>query len=297
MYEDALEIHKYLPIKQGSEFRYIKQLWDSFKLLNEGENDVPYFSIVPFHLLFMLAVQYKAYRISAWDRNFYLSRINSSHCRTYGSKNKQQLLRNIPLNKLSVWDTTQSSVKTLCLINEKDLFNLFDIIGIEKSIKDIACSLVDNRNDRLHANGEIDEEAKKKIGEYLIILDHIHKKTEERNINMDVQGNWVEDIEEGDLDLIEFFEKKFLYSQFSPRDFGSTLEEMLGSDKLSLKHFSLFINKGLEFTYEDTIRVLQSLEVSISDNNKREMITKVLYENGHNSALLTWEEAIDLGLL
>lgn len=95
MYEVAQEFFDYLPVEAESESRYIKQLWDAFILLSEGKDDVPY----------------KAYRLCAWDSQFFLNQINSNQCRTYGSKNKSQLLKNVLLNKNLVWDTTQSSVK------------------------------------------------------------------------------------------------------------------------------------------------------------------------------------------
>lgn len=280
MYEDAQEIFDYLPVEAGSESRYIKQLWDAFILLSEAKDDVPYFSIVPFHLLFMLAVQYKAYRLSAWNPQFFLGQINSNQCRTYGSENKQQLLNNIPLNKNSIWDTTQSSVKTLSLINEKDLFNVFDIVGIDKDIIDSACALVDSRNDRLHANGEIDEEAENKISEYLKILRHLQEKCNTRAINIAIQGNWAEEIEEGMLSLDEFFQEKFLYSQFSKMDFGEVIGEMLASDNLDFEQWEQVVQKGLDLAYSQTIEALKLISQNEIDNGKRFNAIRVLQENG-----------------
>lgn len=280
MYEDAQEIFDYLPVEAGSESRYIKQLWDVFILLSEGSGDVPYFSIVPFHLLFMLAVQYRAYRLSAWNPQFFLGQINSNQCKTYGNENKQQLLKNIPLNKNLVWDTMQSSVKTLSLIREKDLFNLFDIVGIDKDIKESACALVDSRNDRLHANGEIDEEAENKISEYLKILRHLQEKCNAKAINIAIQGSWAEEIEEGMLTLDEFFQEKFLYSQFSPMDFCEMIGEMLISDNLDFEQWEQIVNKGLGLVYSKTIEVLKIISQNETDDGKRFNAIRVLQENG-----------------
>jgi len=280
MYEDAQEIFEYLPVEAGGESRYIKQLWDSFILLSEGKDDVPYFSIVPFHLLFMLAVQYKAYRLSAWKKDFYSSKINSSQCKTYGKGNKLQLLNNIPLNKDYVWDTTQSSVKTLCLINEKDLFNLFDAVEIDQDIKERAYTLVDNRNDRLHANGEIDEEAESKISEYLSILDHIHKQCVEKEVNRNIQGNWADDIEEGILNLEEFFQAKFLYSQFSPHDFGDVIGDLLKAENLDFEQWEQVVEKGFDLAQSQTIEALKLISQSELDDGRRFNAIRVLHENG-----------------
>jgi len=298
MYEDAQEIFDYLPIESGSESRYIKQLWDSFILLSEGKDDIPYFSIVPFHLLFMLAVQYKAYRISAWKKDLYVSKINSGQCKTYGKGNKQQLLNNIPLNKDDVWDTTQSSVKTLCLINEKGLFNLFDAVEIDQDIKERVCALVDNRNDRLHANGEIDEKAESKISEYLSILDHIHKQCVEKEVNRNIQGNWADDIEEGILDLKEFFQAKFLYSQFSPHDFGDVIGDLLQAENLDFEQWEQVVNKGLELAYDQTIFELKLIASSDEfDEDKKFNADRILRENSEESPMLTLDDAQDSGVI
>lgn len=232
MFDRAQDIFNYLPIEQGSESRYIKQLWDSFFVLSTAKDDVPYFSIMPFHLLFMLAIQYKAYRLSAWDEGYYLKWINSKKYLIYNNECKQQLLDNIPLNKELVWDTNQSSVKTLSLAKEKYIFNLFNLIGVSKSIFEKSKSLVENRNDRFHANGEIDEKAEEKIDDYLEVLDHIQKKFKEAGVNRDIQGDWSLDIEEGVYPLDEFFEEKFLYSQFSQKDFSDIIKPLIISEKL-----------------------------------------------------------------
>lgn len=55
--------------------------------------------------------------------------------------------------------------------------------SLSQDIKKRACALVENINDRLHANGEIGEEAESKISEYLSILDHIHKQCVEKEVN------------------------------------------------------------------------------------------------------------------
>lgn len=279
MYEDAQEIFDYLPVEAGSESRYIKQLWDAFILLSEGKDDVPYFSIVPFHLLFMLAVQYKVYRISAWDKDFYLKKISEANRGMYKIDSKPQLIKNIPLNKDLVWDTSQSSVKTLSLINEKQIFNLFEIIGIDEDIKIKARDLVESRNERLHANGEIDEEVENKISEYLKILHHLQEKCNTKAINFAIQGNWAEEIEEGMLSLEEFFQEKFLYSQFSKMDFSEVIGEMLASDNLDFEQWEQVVQKGLDLAYSQTIEALKLISQNEIDDGKRFNAIRVLQEN------------------
>ncbi len=64
MYEDAQEIFDYLPIRRDAlENDYINHLWQSFTILNGSGREGQSFAIMPFHLLFMLAIQYKVLRV------------------------------------------------------------------------------------------------------------------------------------------------------------------------------------------------------------------------------------------
>jgi hypothetical protein len=85
MYEDAQEIFEYLPIRRNApEDEYINQLRDTFELLEKAgqlwnkdtngfavadehlKNARP-FAAMPFHLLFMMVLQYKALRIANYN--------------------------------------------------------------------------------------------------------------------------------------------------------------------------------------------------------------------------------------
>lgn len=279
MFDRAQDIFNYLPIEQGSESRYIKQLWDSFFVLSTAEDDVPYFSIMPFHLLFMLAIQYKAYRLSAWNKDYYLNWVNTNKYLIYNNECKQQLLSNVPLNKELLWNINQSSVKTLSLIKEKHIFGLFSLIGIGDDIIVKAKALVENRNDRFHANGEIDEKAEEKIDDYLEVLEYIQEKFKEVGVNQDIQGDWSQDIEEGVYPLDEFFEEKFLYSQFSQKDFSDIIKPLIISDNLDFDQWKFVIDKCLELAPEDTIRCLEEQVMIEVDEDKRFNIEKIIKEN------------------
>lgn len=66
MHDEAKEIFGYLPIRQSAiEARYVAHLWNAFEylILSEDE-DVAAFSLAPFHLLFMLVIQYLRREIS-----------------------------------------------------------------------------------------------------------------------------------------------------------------------------------------------------------------------------------------
>lgn len=280
MYEDAQRIFEYLPIEPGEESRYIIQLRDTLKILTNAEEDALYFSIVPFHLLFMLAVQYKVYRISAFNRNFYSSIVDSVSCRTYGAENKIQVRQNIPLDENGEWDTTKTSVKSLSLINEKDLFNFFEIIELDKNIVEKAQWLIDNRNDHLHANGNIEENLSQRIQEYLEILDAIKFKYSQKKINTTIQGNWADEISVGLYPLKEFFEEKFLYSQFSPSDFGDMIFDLLNAEHLSFDQWQEITDMGLNYSYEKTIEVLKVIVHHSHDKEKVSNSKRILKENG-----------------
>lgn len=279
MFDRAQDIFNYLPIEQGSESRYIKQLWDSFFVLSTAEDDVPYFSIMPFHLLFMLAIQYKVYRLSAWNKDYYLNWVNTNKYLIYNNECKQQLLSNVPLNKELLWNINQSSVKTLSLIKEKHIFGLFSLIGIGDDIIVKAKALVENRNDRFHANGEIDEKTEEKIDDYLEVLEYIQEKFKEVGVNQDIQGDWSQDIEEGVYPLDEFFEEKFLYSQFSQKDFSDIIKPLIISDNLDFDQWKFVIDKCLELAPEDTIRCLEEQVMIEVDEDKRFNIEKIIKEN------------------
>lgn len=297
MYEDAQRIFEYLPIEPGEESRYIKQLRDTLQILTNAEEDALYFSIVPFHLLFMLAVQYKVYRIAAFDKNFYSSKVDSGACRTYGTENKIQVRQNIPLDESGEWDITKTSVKSLSLINEKDLFNFFEIIELDKTVIEKAQWLIDNRNDHLHANGNIEENSSQRIQEYLEILEAIQIKYSQKKINTVIQGNWADEITEDLNPLKEFFEEKFLYSQFSPSDFGDMIDGLLIAEHLTIDQWKEIIDIGLGYCYKKTIFQLQYIEASSASEERVSYITETLNNYGEESSILTLDEAQDLGII
>ena len=64
MVEEALEIHNYLPLNRNrDEDDYIEFLWGAFINLGSTSSKESAFAIMPFHLLFMTAIQFKILRI------------------------------------------------------------------------------------------------------------------------------------------------------------------------------------------------------------------------------------------
>ena len=66
MEEKVLEIHDFLPVARRStvENDYILHLWDAYLTLDTLGDAGRGFSIMPFHIMFMLALQYKILRIA-----------------------------------------------------------------------------------------------------------------------------------------------------------------------------------------------------------------------------------------
>lgn len=274
MYEDTHEIFDYLPIEAGSENLYIQHLSGAFQAVNEKDEPTRAFSILPFHLLFMLAVQYRVYRISAWKNSEYLSIL--SNCRTYRKEDRKVLIANAPIAATSGVISSNSSVRNLSKINETYLFQFFKIIGLDENIIKQAAVLVGIRGTYAHANGNIEENIEARMDEYLGILKEIQRCMPE--VNKGVQ-NWADEIEEGEFPLDDFFRERFLQSQFSPRDFGDIIGTLLEAEQLDFDQWTQVVNKGLELAYNQTIAALRELAVNEPDDDKRFNAIRVLQEN------------------
>lgn len=275
MYEDAGEIYKYLPIEAGTENRYIKHLFGAFQAINEKDEPIKAFSILPFHLLFMLAVQYKIYRISAWNHNDYLSYLANDKM-YYKNEDKQILISNAPMPNSSGLIPSDSSVRNLSKIRETCLFSLFKIIGLDETIIKQATDLVRIRGTYAHANGNIEENIEIRIDEYFAILKEIQKHMPVVNNAMQ---NWVDEIEKNEFPLDDFFREKFLQSQFSQYDFGDVIDKLLESPKLDINQWNQFTDKGLELSYEQTIFALRKIAQNETSDNKRFNTIKILKDN------------------
>jgi len=248
MLEEANTIFDYLPIEAGSEKLYTQHLWQAFTAIVEKGDPAKSFAIMPFHLLFMLAAQYKVYKLSDSHKTEYLNKISDKI--VYRQTNIKVLQDNI-FNSSS-----QSSVKNLSLIKEKNLFDFFEIVNLEKDIIEEAQELITNRSKYAHANCNIEEEIEQKINSYLKILNSIQLKFE--NINNSSQ-NWAEELENDcgseDEDINEFFEQRFLQSHFSPRDFGDVIRKLLIS--ANANQLKWIANKGIYDFFATTPKPLK----------------------------------------
>lgn len=261
MYENAYEVFKYLPIEQTEESVYIQHLWGSFELLNKSDEPVKAFSLLPFHLLFMFAVQYKVYRLSAYDNAKYIQILSRCYA---NAGNRKQLEINAPIRNNDGIILSECSVKNLSLIKEKELFDFLEIIDCDRLIIDKAKLLVESRGNYAHANGQIEEDVNTRIDEYLEILQHIQGKIS--GINNQI-FELDENIQEFD-DIEEYIVETFRDNQFSQKDFGSVIQKILESELLTFEQWEQFIQKGLDNCYEETIQALEYISRNNQDESK-----------------------------
>ncbi len=200
MYEDAQEIFDYLPIRRDTpENDYIDHLWQAFTTLDGGEAVARPFAVMPFHLLFMMALQYKILRISREKRAEYELVFTIDRGRE----------REAVLNPESVFD--------VALLNERTIPDLLKLIGLDgEAIKQIK-ELIDNRNDNLaHAKGGIESEPEMRIEEYLTCLRTI--QIHMQPLNDKVANGWTTEVSPEDV-MPDFIEARLVDSMLCPEDF------------------------------------------------------------------------------
>ena len=262
MYEDAQKIINYLPIRKNkAENDYIEHLWRAFSELDTSESPAHPFCIMPFHLLFMLAVQYKILRVS----QIHTESCNLFFCGVAGRCKKELL-------------SDQKSVFDIALINERTIPEIFQLVGLEngviKSIKD----LIDERNNNLaHAKGGIEQKIEEKVDLYLQAVESIQQKFKSHNEQM--THSWLEEITDGD-NIDQLLENRFLDSSITPNDFGDIVGILLGAEQLDFDQWTQVMNKGLELAYDKTISALHELAKSETEDSKRFNAIRVLQENG-----------------
>lgn len=204
MYEDSYEIFEYLPIRVNtSEDEYIKHLWDAYVSLDSSGGPGRSFSVMTFHLLYMLALQYKLIRIYTEMPEKY----NTAFI-AYSGRDKESIIK-------------PESVFDIGLLAERTIPDLFKIIDIDDAVIRDAKKLIDNRNDNLaHAKGGIEQNPEEKISEYLLSLRSIQNYCD--YLNNIVADKWSLRIKENsiqDSELQNFIESQLLDSHLCPADF------------------------------------------------------------------------------
>ena len=263
MYEDAQEIFDYLPIRRDTpENDYINHLWQSFSVLDESESVARPFAVMPFHLLFMLAIQYKVLRIYKEKKEKYELALTTKNPR---DEEKDILAPESPL--------------AIAFLGESEIVDFLKIAGLTgDDARSIKKSIVRYRNDKIaHAKGYIEQDIETKIAEYFGWLETL--QTVYRQMNQNVADLWLSEVEIGD-DMEQFLETHFLDSCFSPRDFGDIIGTLLEAEQLDFDQWSQVVNKGLELAYNQTISALLTLAKNETEDGRRFNAIRVLHENG-----------------
>lgn len=216
MYEEAYEVLDYLPRDAGGESAYIGHLWGAFAALMEKEEPISAFAILPFHLLFMLSVQGKVYRISAFDTKSYLTTLAS--CGRINAGNRKVLEENPPIPDAQGTIPSRCSVRNLSLLPEKQLFDFLRLIGANNVTIDKAIDLVEIRGTYAHANGNIEKHIEERVDMYLDVLRSIQKGM--IKLNDAIAQQWLSELSEEE-DLKAFVENRLSASMLDPIDFRS----------------------------------------------------------------------------
>ena len=198
--EQAIEIHDYLPVARNTtENEYILHLWDSFITLDTLGDVGRGFSIMPFHILFMLSLQYRVLRIC----KVFVKECNLVFC-TAGGRHKDQLTN------------PDKSVFDLALFNERTLPELFKLIDIGDDLIRQVKDLVDYRNDYLaHPKGGIEMDPDGKIDSYLQVLKNIQPYM--LDLNNAVAKKWIGEMGTGKAG-VEYIELHLAEEYLCPAD-------------------------------------------------------------------------------
>jgi hypothetical protein len=255
--EEAQEIFEYLPLsKNEAEANYIAHLWDAFKVVAESKSAGQPFVVMPFHLLFMLSLQYKALRVAklfpAAGEVFFAG--------VGGREGKEKLLN------------SARSVFDLAFINERTLPELLRLVGVDAQEISSIKKLIDDRNNNLaHAKGGIDADPENRIQQYLDVLKRLQASFLQQND--EVAQKWLCDLTDED-DLAEFVSIRRSENQLCPADFKSGMLLLFNCDspEISSKEWGAAVEKALSVEPEQSLLLLQRLSDGHSESRIRKMI-------------------------
>ncbi len=193
-----------MPIRRiEAENDYIEHLWGALCALDDGDKNIRGFAILPLHLLFLLAVQYKILRVATEQQENLLS------ITLKNPKNGQEDI------------LAPTSPFMLGFFGESELADLCKILGVSKEGVKCIKELVRYRNDNLaHAKGYVESNLDDKVEEYLDALSMLQRHMLSLNDNM--AQTWEKEITSED-DITEFVETRLLGSYLCPSDFEEGL--------------------------------------------------------------------------
>jgi hypothetical protein len=218
MDEMLFRISKFLPIRcDVNEANYIKYLSDSFDKLCNKIDDYDKsdgFAIIPFHLLFMMVLHYRALRIFKEQPENYRLAITFKYIE---DKDKKAIS-----DPRSPFDFSP--------FGESDILKLFKLLEIENDKLGKIKSLIKVRNDLAHASGNTENNPENKCEEYLMCLNEIQKLFSKSNQLL--ADEFLKELEE-DEDIEQFFEGRFNSYLINEYDYQEIAKIFIKSRKLS----------------------------------------------------------------
>ena len=232
MCTDAWGIRDHLPIfPRDFEMWYIDHLQQAFFALELTYSTTPGqarpFSIMPLHLLFMVAIQFKMLRIRNEMRS--------------GYENHRSSLKKV---KKDVRDILQNPATALDIahLREREIVNFLKVAGLSNNHADhIYDSTIRYRNDKIaHAKGHIELRLEAKINEYFDVLETVQRVYQ--RMNRSLAKNWLNKVQAG-ADIGQFFETHLRGSLLCPRDLVDIVRVFVASPNLSPTQHSQALQK------------------------------------------------------
>ena len=231
MYQDVLNIFDYLPVRSDDENgEYIEHLWQAFLSLESALSSARPFSLMPFHLLFMMAVQYKVLRIHKELPREYELALTLTR-----DPHKDLLKPEVP--------------RTIALLGESEIVHFLRIADLSRSdAKGIVTSTIRYRNEKIaHATVNIENNPVNKIKEYLRKLDDIQKAF--LNINRSMASDWINGVQSSDENIGDLLDIHFQRSLHCQRDLVDIVRAFKASRKLTFTQY----NQALLKLHDSTI--------------------------------------------
>lgn len=259
MNKDPEEIFNYLPIRRNKiEDDYIDHLWQSFISLYNSDNISKSFAIMPFHLIFMMVVQYRVLRIF----------------KEYPDKyNLALIIKNPRSGTEGVLNP--DSPTTIAFMKENEIIDLLKVYGVSVDIiRKIKNTCTNYRDDSIaHAKGYIEQDLDNKINEYINCLEslqsfffEINKKVTEERILTAIDGD----------DMEYHLNEVFLNHYLSIRDFECVLKDVIESEKLTTEQLHSVIDMGLKITNEYLLSLLRKLAIDSSNDSIKVTTIEIL---------------------
>lgn len=230
MNEAAYEIFDFLPISTSeAESRYVDHLREAFIALDSADNSGQAFSIMPFHLLFMLALQSMALRVAKL-----FPQATDLFFAGVGGREKTKLLN------------PERSAFDFALIHERTLPEIFRLVGMTDQDIGSIKSLIDARNNNLaHAKGGIEADPEGKVELYLGALRMLQPHFTQYNDQ--VAAGWMGEINDEE-NLNDFVELRLMDNHLCQADFKEGM----------LFVFSMTEDQTLEQWQVSAIKVLEA---------------------------------------